>query len=224
LGLFSSIASFFGASAKKKAAGQAAAAQMAAAQQGIDRVTATDDATQANLAPYTQAGTKALGGISDLLGLNGDPAQGTSIEALQNSPLYQSLFRTGQNTVLANASATGGLRGGNIQHSLANFGSDTLAQVIQQQLSNLGGLSTQGANTAISGGQISSNAAQAIAELLAGKGAAQAGGILGKANATAAQYGAIGNGIGDLFGTFSPSGAGTSGSGGGIMQTIAKLF
>jgi hypothetical protein len=40
--------------------------------------------------------------------------------------------------------ATGGVRGGNTQRSLADFGADTLMQTIQQQLSSLGGLAGMG--------------------------------------------------------------------------------
>jgi hypothetical protein len=46
--------------------------------------------------------------------------------------------------VLQNASATGGLRGGNTERSLADFGADTLAATIQQQLASLGGLAGMG--------------------------------------------------------------------------------
>lgn len=105
-------------------------------------------------------------------------AQSAAIEGLKNSPLYQSLYRNGQNTILANASATGGLRGGNIQSSLANFGADTLASVIQNQLQNLGGISGQGANTGGVLGQLGSGTSANISSLLAQQGAARGGGIL----------------------------------------------
>jgi hypothetical protein len=46
--------------------------------------------------------------------------------------------------VLQDASATGGVRGGNTQRSLADFGADTLMKTILQQLSSLGGLAGMG--------------------------------------------------------------------------------
>lgn len=180
MGLFSFITDIFDGGKKAKAAKQAADAQVAAAQHGIDSITAQNQLTQQNLAPYIGAGGKAVGAESDLLGLNGGDPQDASIKALQESPLYKSLFQTGQNTVLANASATGGLRGGNIQSSLANFGSNTLATVIQQQLQNLGGLAGQGQNAALGGGQLGLGASNSIADLFTNQGSAQAGGILGK--------------------------------------------
>ncbi len=229
MGIFSSIASFFGASKKKKAAGQAAAAQQAAAQQAIDAVTAQQAATQASLAPWTEAGRKALSGQSDLLGLNGGSMQADAIAALKDSPLFQSLFRTGQETILQNGSATGGLRGGDIQSSLANFGSDTLARVIQNQLANLGGISEGGNATATNIGQLGAGTATNVAKLRVGQGQAQAGGILGRANASLEQMKAGADIIGNLVGTFDFGGGqpapGAGGTGGGInWAALAKAF
>ncbi len=208
MGIFSSIASFFGASKKKKAAGQAAAAQQAAAQQAIDAVTAQQAATQASLAPWTEAGRKALSGQSDLLGLNGGSMQADAIAALKDSPLFQSLFRTGQETILQNGSATGGLRGGDIQSSLANFGSDTLARVIQNQLANLGGISEGGNATATNIGQLGAGTAT---------------------NASLEQMKAGADIIGNLVGKFDFGGGqpapGAGGTGGGInWAALAKAF
>lgn len=162
--------------------------------------------------------------------ISGQQAQQTAIDQLKASPLFQSLFRTGQETIDQNASATGGLRGGNVQNSLANFGSDTLAKVIQQQLQNLGSLSSQGLTAAGTAGGLSANASNGIAGLFGDQGQAQAGGIIGKANANQEMYKSIADGAGQLFGTITPpagaggaSGAGGSG-GGGIMSTLAKLF
>jgi hypothetical protein len=209
VGIFSSIANFFGAQKAKKAAGQAAAAQQAAAQQGIDAVTAQQAATQASLAPWTEAGRKALSGQTDLLGLNGGGLQGDAIAALKDSPLFQSLFNTGQEAILQNGSATGGLRGGNIQSSLANFGSKTLADVIQQQLANLGGISSGGSNTALNLGQLGAASAANVANLRTGQGQAKAGGIIGQANAMMKQYSAVA----DFAGTIAAAIAGGAGAG-----------
>lgn len=179
---------------KAKAAKQAADAEVAGSQQGIGAITDQNALNQTNIAqaiaglqPFLTAGQQATGAESDLVGLNGNDPQAAAIAQLQGSPLYKSLMRSGTDSVLSNASATGGLRGGNVQSSLANFGSDTLAQVIQQQLSNLGGISGQGlsaagtgASTTLGGAQLGSNAAGNIAGLYGNIGTAQAGGILGK--------------------------------------------
>jgi len=223
LGLFSSIASIFGSSKKKKAAQQASAAQQQAAQAAIDQQNAQFAQTQQNIAPWLQTGTQALGAQGNLLGLGGAGVQQQAIDALKASPYYQSLFGNGQETLLANASATGGLRGGNTQGALANFGRDTLAQTFQQQLQNLGGLSGQGLGAATGLGQLGAENSGLISQLLQNQGAAKAGGILGSAAANQQKYGAIGSLLSDVFGNFDLAGSG--GSGGGInMATIAKAF
>lgn len=188
MGLFSSIGKAIGSvvggitggTAQAKAAGKAADVQAGLAREGIAEQRRQFDITNQNQQPWLDAGRLALGDQGDLLGLNGLDTQAASIDALKASPLFQSLFNTGEEAILQNASATGGLRGGNIQNSLANFGGNTLAQVIQQQLGNLGGISGTGINTAQNLGSLGANSASQISALLNQQGAAQAGGILAK--------------------------------------------
>lgn len=181
-----------------KGAKKAAKAQAQSDAQAIAEQRREFDINQVNFAPWLESGKEALGGQGDLLGLNGAGVQQTSIDALKASPLYQSLFRNGQDTILNNASASGGLRGGNIQSSLANFGSDTLAQVIQQQLANLGGLSGQGLSGAGGLGSLNANSADSISKLLSAQGDAKAGGILGATKSYQSAIPSIGNLLGGI--------------------------
>lgn len=180
-GGLSAVGSIFGGKGAKKAAKRAAAAQQQAAQAAIDQDNRKFEITRQENAPFLLAGQKAVGMESDLLGLNGGDVQASSIQALKDSPLFRSLYDTGEEAVLANASATGGLRGGNTQRGLADFGSDTLARVIQQQLANLGGLRGAGQATGTALGQLSGNNAAQISALLNQQGSAKAGGILSNA-------------------------------------------
>lgn len=177
-----------------KGAKKAADVQAAAYQKGIDEQHNEFATTQANFAPYLQGGGKALASVLDLLGLNGGTAQGSSIDALKASPGFTSLYNTGSDTILQNASATGGLRGGNTQSSLANFGSSLLSTVIQGQLSNLGGLVNVGSGAAGSLGTLGQQNASAVSTLLGQQGSAQSTGILGQ---TAAMTGMI-NSLGSI--------------------------
>ncbi len=102
-----------------------------------------------------------------------DPQQ-AAIERLKAMPGFQSQYGIGVDTVLQNASATGGVRGGNVNNTLAQFGSGLLAQVIQQQLGNLGGIIGFGSNAASQGAQLGQQNANAQSELLIGKGNANA--------------------------------------------------
>jgi hypothetical protein len=217
LGLFSVIGGILGNSSKKKAAKKAAAAQIAAAQLGIDESRRQFDLTRSDQLPWMQAGQEAIGDIGDLVGLNGGDVQGGAISALQASPLYQSLFDNGQNTILANGAATGGLRGGNIQSSLANFGRDTLSQVIQQQLANLGAVSGQGAATASGLGALGAQNASALSNLFNQQGAAKAGQYVTTGALNAQNYGNIGQ-FGDSI--LSAIGGGGGGGIGGILKGL----
>jgi hypothetical protein len=102
----------------------------------------------------------------------------SAISALQASPTYTSALQSGQNAILANASATGGLRGGNVQSSLAQFSPALLAQTIQNQYANLGSLTNTGTSAASSLGAAQLGTASSIAQLLQQQGAATAGGQL----------------------------------------------
>ena len=166
-----------------KGAKKAAKAQVAAYQQGIDEQRRQFDTTQANFAPYQAAGTKGLGGLLDLVGLNGADTQGAAINGLKSSPGFTSLYDTGQDTILQNAAATGGLRGGNTQNSLAQFGSGLLSTVIQQQLANYGGLVNTGVGANNTVGSLGAQSANQIAGLLGDQGQARSAGIIGKASA-----------------------------------------
>lgn len=188
MGLFSTIlqvgggiiGTFLGASDNKKAIGKATDAQLAMLQKGIDEQARQYDLSRGDVMPWMESGKLALGDMGDLLGLNGPEAAAAAIAALKASPMFTSLFNTGEEAILQNASATGGVRGGNTQRSLADFGADLLAQVIQQQLGNLGGISGAGVGAAGNLGQLGGDTANAIQAGMAGMGNSQYNSIIGK--------------------------------------------
>lgn len=143
-------------------------------------------------------------------------AQQQAIDALKNSPLYNSLYTNGRDTLLNNAAATGGLRGGNTENALARFGSDTLSQVIQQQLAQLAGISNTGNASATNLGQLGQSNSNAQSQIYNQIGSSQAGGILGQAGIA---NNAI-NGIGTLLGRYLGQNSGLSGLSGSAAQTI----
>lgn len=167
-------ASLLGGISSGKGASKAAQVQADSYRQGLAQQQAQFQQTQANLSPFIQAGSSALGAQGNLLGLNGDGAQGSAISALQNSPLFQSQYGTGVDTVLQNAAATGGVRGGNVNNSLAQFGSGLLSNVIQNQLGNLQGVIGTGAGAASGLGSFGQANSNSMASLLQGQGNAQA--------------------------------------------------
>lgn len=112
-------------------------------------------------APYVQAGQNAIPGLQqyaqgglnafnqqqNFTGANGADAQSQAINGLQNSPMFQQLAQQGNQAILQNASATGGIRGGNTQAALAQFSPQLLNQLLQQQFQNLGSLSSLGSQS-----------------------------------------------------------------------------
>lgn len=135
--------------------------------------------------PWQQAGTAALTQQQALAGLAGPEAQKAAIAALEGSPEFSALTQNGEDAILANASATGGLRGGNVQAALAQFRPQVLAKLISEQFSRLQSLSGQGLN-----------ATGASGNLLQQAGAAQAGGALAQGKANAGYWGALTSALG----------------------------
>lgn len=167
-----------------KAADKAADAQTQSAELGIAEQRRQFDQVQQLLSPYVNAGTGALSGQQDLLGLNGMPAQQNAIGGIQQSPQFGALMQQGEDAILQNASATGGLRGGNTQAALGQFRPQLLAQLIDQQYQRLGGLTSVGQNAAAGTGNAGMATGNNITQLLGTQGQAQAGAALaaGKAN------------------------------------------
>lgn len=165
------------------AASEAASIQGDAAAAGMAEQRAARLAMEKLLSPYVSAGTGALSQQQALLGLSGADAQQQAYSAIENSAGFQAQVQQGENAMLQNASATGGLRGGNIQGALAQYRPAMLTNAINQQYANLGGLTQLGQNSAAGVGSSGMTSANNVATLLAQQGAASAGGVLGQANA-----------------------------------------
>jgi hypothetical protein len=189
------------------------------------------------LNPYNQAGQQALSGMSqlgqaglggyqqalqgqqNLLGLGGADAQAQAIAGIQNSPQMAALTKVGENAILQNASATGGLRGGNVQGALAQFQPQMLSQLINQQYANLGSMGSlgmQGASALGSLGQLGQGAAQSQAT--GGLGVLQ--GQLGLANQAmtsgTGMNNQLMNNLGTLYGNYGTNMSGLMGNVGSI--------
>ncbi|MFL1383612.1 hypothetical protein ACJOYH_05880 [Acinetobacter baumannii] len=190
------------AKAQKSAANQAAQAQTESSQAAIEEQRRQFDAIQELMKPYVNAGTGALAGQQDLLGLNGAAKQQAAIDSINNSQAMQTYMQQGENAILQNASATGGLRGGNTQSALSQFRPQLLNQLINQQYQNLGGLTSIGQNAAAGVGNAGMQSASNIGNLLQQVGAAQAGNALAQGQASANQWAGIGNLVGQLGGAY----------------------
>lgn len=136
MGLFSLIGGIVGGNKQAKATPRAAQLQYDAQMAGINETRRQFDLTRGDFASEQALGEDGIKRFRALLGLDGADTQQAEIEGLWASPLYQNLMQNSTDAILANASATGGLRGGNTKDFLARQASDTLSSVIREQLGN----------------------------------------------------------------------------------------
>ena len=207
--------------AQADAAESAAAAQSGSAQAGIEEQRRQFDKVQELLKPYSMEGEKALGGLAPfaaagapaleqqqaLLGLRGPEAERAAIERIRSGETFQALAGQGEEALLQRASATGGLRGGNIQGALAQFRPALLSSLIDQQYGRLGGMTALGVETtgnlarlgqasAAGTGAAAQTTGANVANLLGQQGAAQAGAEIAQGKAFGAIPAAISGGLG----------------------------
>lgn len=187
------VGGYMASSSASDAASQAAQAQGQASDKSIAESQRQFDAIQKLLAPYTAAGPQALAGQQALLGLSGADAQKEAIAGIAGGPQMEAMTQQGENALLQNASATGGLRGGNLQGALAKFRPQLLSQLIQQQYGNLGGLTSIGQNAAAGVGNAGMQSSAQIQNALQQQGAAQAGSALAQGQAQSNMWGGISN-------------------------------
>lgn len=166
-----------------KAAKGAGQLQYDASMAGVEETRAAREEMRGLLEPYVSAGGPALQAQMAALGLAGPEAQQEYVAQQEQSPAFQALARQQEEALLQNASATGGLRGGNIQGALAQFRPALLNQFLEQQYGRLGGMTSLGQQSAAGVGTAGMQSAGSIADLLAQGGAARAGAKLGAANA-----------------------------------------
>lgn len=183
------IGGITGASSAAKAAERASGQQVEAYQAGIDEQRRQFDALQALLKPYIEGGTSAFQAQQELTGLGTPEEQAAAIAQLEQSPMMKALVQKGENALLQNASATGGLRGGNTQAALAQFRPQMLAQMIENQYGRLGGLSTLGANAAVGQGSQGMAMAGNIGNLLNEIGSSRAGATMARGNVARQGFG-----------------------------------
>ena len=196
------VGGYLSSSAQKDAASTAAGAQTAASNASIAEQQRQFDGLQKLLAPYVGAGTGSLSAQQDLLGLNGGGAQQTAVSGIQNGAQFQALQKQGENSILQNASATGGLRGGNVQGALAQFSPQLLNQMINEQYTKLGGMTSLGQNAAAMQGNAGMQSANNISAQLNQIGAANAGNALAAGKADAQMWSGIGSSVGTLGGLY----------------------
>lgn len=154
---------------------KASKAQAASAQAGIDNENYRFAETQKLLQPYVDVGEQSIKAQADLAGINGPEAQRAALAGIETSPEFASMTKQGEEAILQNASATGGLRGGNTQGALAQFRPQLLSGLIDRQFNRLGGITQIGQASAAGVGSAGITTGANISQLLQAQGQAQAG-------------------------------------------------
>ena len=194
---------------QSNAARSAAGEQTEAAEKGIEEQRRQFDRIQTLLEPYVGAGQTALSQQMALGGMSGPEAQQAAIAAIEGGQEFETLTRSGEEAILQQASATGGIRGGNVQSSLAQFRPQVLSSLINQQYGRLGGLTTLGQNAAVGTGNAGMQTGANIANLYGQQGAAAAGSALATGSAWGNALGGMGTlaGRGMAYQGYTPQGA-----------------
>lgn len=135
------------------------------------------------ISPFQQAGVSALEQQQALLGLAGPEAQQAAFDAFTASPGQDFLREQGEQAVLRQAAATGGLGGGNVLSALQQQGIGFAAQQLNNRIAQLGAIAGQGLGAGGQIGQAGLGTAGNVSNLLLQQGAARASGILGQQQA-----------------------------------------
>ena len=170
---------FFTGAPGAEAAQRAAELQAGAFGTGIEEQRRQFDITQEQLAPFREAGVSALGQQQALLGLGTPEEQEAALAAFAETPGQRFLRQQQERALLRNASAIGGLGGGNIKTDLQGQASGRAQTDLANRFSRLGAISGTGQQAATQVGQFGQQTAGNIANLQASQGAARASGILG---------------------------------------------
>lgn len=204
------IGTVAGAVISSNAAGDAANTEAQAANNATNTQLQMFDQTQANEAPYLQAGNNALVALQQGVGV-GPGTNGTGVGSLnapfttaqfQNSPGYQFQMQQGENAVLNNRSALGGVDSGNTLKALTQFGQGTANQDYwnaynaytanqNQRFGQLQTLAGSGQNAAGNLGALGTQVGASVGNNIIGAGNASAAGTVATGNT-------ISNGINNL--------------------------
>ena len=192
---------------QRSASNRATAAQTQASDASIAEQQRQFDKFQELISPYLEKETGALGGLLNLIGLKGPQPQQSAIQQIEAGPEFQSIIRQGEEAILQNASATGGLRGGNTQAALARFRQGTLSDLINQQFSRYANVAQLGQASAVGAGSAGLQTGANIGNILQNRGEAIAQGAIAQGNANAQLWGNIAGAIG-YAGYYSQGGRG----------------
>lgn len=198
------VAGAVSADKQAKASRQAADVQAEEAAKAAQEQQRQLDITQAQVDPFRQAGLSALEQQQALLGLSGPEAQQAAMQTFQESPGQAFLRERGEQALLRNQAAIGGLGGGEVRSALQQQGIGFAQQDLQNQLAQLSAISGRGLTATTNLGSLRAGTASNVGNLLTYGGEAQAGGILGAGAAQARGTQQVGGALAGLLASRQP--------------------
>lgn len=193
-------AALLSSSAQKSAVEGATAAEERGITQGIEEQRRQFDKIQELLQPFVSGGTQAFTAQGALTGLQGPETEQAAIEAIRSGPEFGALVETGEEAILQNQAAIGGLRGGNVRQQLAQFRPQILSQLINQRFNRLGTLSSQGQASAAGVGTAAFRTGADVAEGFRRGGETRATGALARGQIAGNLFGDVAGAFGTLLG------------------------
>jgi Flp pilus assembly protein TadB len=121
------------------------------------------------------------------------------MDLVQTSPQFLSAVRNSEDAILANASATGGLRGGNVQDALSENRADRFALELDRQLAQLAGAAGLGSGATDSVSAFGANKAENVGQLYNLMGQTRARGISLRGGINAQNWANAGNAVEDAI-------------------------
>lgn len=197
------VASVAGGVIGAKGAKKAAKAQVAGQQAAIEEQRRQFDVTRQDFQPYQQAGAAALNKLADPAAFTASPGYGFARDQALDA------VKTQQN-------ALGRLASGNTLAALEDRATGLASQEFGNWFNQQSGLAGMGLSATGNLGSLGANNAANIGNLLAGQGAARAGGYTGAADAWGNALSDIGGFLGYGMKRQAPQG----GNGGGIAPDL----
>ena len=194
-GTLSDPGDFFGA----RGARDAAAAQIEAAEASQAELRRQFDVQQENLRPFRELTLPALEKISAFTGASGVEAQEEAFREFRGSPGQQFLRDRAERSLLRNASAIGGLGGGNIRKALQEQAVGLAQQDFSTQFNRLAGLAGIAQTTTAQQGQLGQQFAGDISSTLTQAANARAAGQQAQQQATSNLVGTAAGLAGTFF-------------------------
>jgi hypothetical protein len=184
------------------AAKKAAKAQARAAQAALDAQREMFDISREDLMPYSDVGKQGLYSLASLYGLKnpnlpegGEAFNPAALEAFRRSPDYQVALQEGVGALDKSAAARGNLLSSGHIRRITDYASNIAASRFGNYMDRLMALAGIGENAAARTGAAAIQTGQGLAGTNLALGEAQAGGIVGQANAINQGLQGLGNNL-----------------------------